>query len=304
MTTDKPRRLGRGLEALLSQNVDRGGTPSGDQVQRVALAKVRPNPFQPRRQFAPGELADLEASIRASGLLQPITVRRAGDEFELIAGERRLRAVTNIGWKEIPAIVRDADDRTMLTLALVENLQRADLNCVDEALGYQRLLDEFGLTQQQIADAVGKDRSTVANLLRLLGLPPAVRTFLEQGALSMGHARALLGLRDDAQRTALANEAVAKGLSVRDLEHRVRTAAEPAPAPIAAAAPRAPGPQRADTPAAVRGIEDRLRRHFQTDVSISVTGGERGTVRIAFYSNEDLDRVLDLILGTNRTDFD
>jgi ParB family transcriptional regulator, chromosome partitioning protein len=273
----------------------------------VRIARIRPNPFQPRREFRPDELAELQASLKASGLLQPITLRKVGrDDYELIAGERRLRAATGLGWEEIPAIVREVDDRTMLTLALVENLQRANLNCVEEALGYQRLIAEFDLTQQQVADAVGKDRSTVANFLRILGLPETVRAMLEQGQLSMGHARALLGLADERARVELANEAVAKGLSVRDLEHRVRLALEPAaaeqPAPAKPAAPRAR--EAAETPVAIRGVEDRLRRFFQTDVSIAVSGKDRGQIRIAFYSPDDLDRMLDLLLGPNRNDFD
>lgn len=315
MSAEKPRRLGRGLEALLAATQPAatgtaGAAGGADGVQKVALTKIRPNPFQPRREFRPEELADLQASLKASGLLQPITLRKAGrDSYELIAGERRFRAATGLGWEEIPAIVRDVDDRTMLTLALVENLQRADLNCVEEALGYQRLIDEFDLTQQQVADAVGKDRSTVANFIRILSLPAPVRELLEGGALSMGHARAILGLPDEARRVELANEAVAKGLSVRDVEHRVRLALEPqdeAPEKAAVAKPAVSKEPKAtaDTPAALRGIEDRLRRFFQTDVSVAVTGKDKGQIRIAFYSADDLDRALDLILGPNRNDFD
>ena len=313
MSAEKPRRLGRGLEALLATREPAAGAPqqgAPDGVQRVPLAQIRPNPYQPRREFAPGELSDLEASLKASGLLQPVNVRRVGKErYELIAGERRFRAATNLGWTEIPAIAREVDDKTMLTLALVENLQRADLNCVEEALGYQRLIDEFSLTQQQVADVVGKDRSTVANLVRILSLPAEVRAMLEQNLLTMGHARAILGLPDDRSRVDVATEAVAKGLSVRDLEHRVRLMLEP---PAAAERPttRPSAPKAStrssvpDAPVAVRGVEDKLRRFFQTDVSIAVTGTDKGQVRIAFYSSDDLDRILDLVLGPNRDDFD
>ena len=314
MSADKPRRLGRGLEALLAarEPAPTAGAASAAEggVQRLPIARIRPNPYQPRREFAPGELSDLEASLKASGLLQPINVRKIGkDGYELIAGERRFRAATNLGWTEIPAIVREVDDQTMLTLALVENLQRADLNCIEEALGFQRLIDEFGLTQQQVADVVGKDRSTVANFIRLLSLPAAVRSMLEQNLLTMGHARAILGAPDEKTRVELANEAVAKGLNVRDLEHRVRLALEPAPTPSAPAAPAPPaGTRRAkgasEPSVAIRGVEDRLRRFFQTDVSIAVSGPDKGQVRIAFYSADDLDRILDLVLGPNRNDFD
>jgi ParB family chromosome partitioning protein len=311
MSAEKPRRLGRGLEALLAARepaAAAAGQGSGsDGVQKLPIRQIRPNPYQPRREFRPGELSDLESSLGSSGLLQPINVRRVGrDSFELIAGERRLRAATNLGWTEIPAIVREVDDRTMLTLALVENLQRSDLNCVEEALGYQRLMDEFGLTQQQVSDVVGKDRSTVANLIRILSLPEGVRAMLEQNLLTMGHARAILGVPDERARTELANEAVAKGLSVRDLEHRVRLALEPAAPAAERAAPKAPPRARtqAETPVAIRGVEDRLRRFFQTDVSIAVSGPDKGQVRIAFYSSDDLDRILDLVLGPTRNDFD
>src|ERR671915_634654 len=253
MSTEKPRRLGRGLEALLataapavahSPGVHPGGVSTGfassiadaaDYVQRIPVAQIRPNPYQPRREFRAEDLSELEASLRLNGLLQPITVRKLGsDSYELIVGERRLRAATKIGWTDIPAIVKDGhevDERTLLTLALVENLQRADLNPLEEAQGYKRLTDEFGLTQQQVADAVGKDRSTVANFLRVLSLPAPVRQMLNQGLLTLGHARALLALLDDRRMLDLANEVVAKQLSVREVERRVREANEPTRAP-------------------------------------------------------------------------
>src|SRR5438477_11957971 len=151
MSAEKPRRLGRGLEALITSSPAATAGPASD-LQRIAVSRIRPNPFQPRREFDRADLAELETSLVSSGLLQPITVRRRGDAFELIAGERRLRAATNIGWTEIAAIIRDLDDRTMLVLALVENLQRSNLNAVEEAQGYRRLIDDFKLTQQQVAE--------------------------------------------------------------------------------------------------------------------------------------------------------
>ena len=221
MSAEKPRRLGRGLEALIPGSGGTQPVPVSD-LQRITLSRIRPNPFQPRREFDPAELAELEASLKATGLLQPITVRRNGDAFELIAGERRFRAATNLGWTEISAIVRDFDDRTMLVLALVENLQRANLNAIEEARGYRRLIDDFQLTQQQVAEAVGKDRTTITNLLRVLGLPEQVQLLVEQGALSTGHARALLALGPEHSPLRLADEAVSAKLSVRELEQRVR----------------------------------------------------------------------------------
>jgi len=340
MSTEKPRRLGRGLEALLAtaaQPLAHTGTPiapgthagvgigstptsgvppeaidAADYVRRVPIAQIRPNPYQPRREFRPEELAELEASIRASGLLQPITLRKIGaDSYELIMGERRLRAATQIGWTEIPAVVKDArdvDDRALLTLALVENLQRSDLNPLEEAQGYKRLTDEFGLTQQQVADAVGKDRSTIANFLRVLSLPGPVRQMLSEGLITLGHARALLALLDDRRMLELANEVVANQLSVREVERRVRRANEPTRAgePEQTRTPRGPSLPEPSNQAApeLRRIEDQLRRHLQTDVHLALTGKEKGVLRIGFYSSEDLERLLELILGGKRNDFD
>lgn len=297
MTADKPRRLGRGLEALLAQSpAAQQSAPAGttDGVQRIPLGQVRPSPYQPRRSFEPTELADLEMSLKASGLLQPITVRPLpGGGWELIAGERRLRAAQRLGWPEIPALVRDVDDRTALTLALVENLQRADLNPVEEAQGYRRLVDEFELTQQQVADVVGKDRSTVANALRLLNLPEAVQLMLRDGRLTLGHARALLALQSDRAMTELAHQTVARGLSVRDVERLTRAGAPAAPRKARK------GSRQTGTPE-TRRMQEELRRRLQTDVKIQIAGAEKGSIRIEFYSADDLERVLEIILGERR----
>jgi ParB family transcriptional regulator, chromosome partitioning protein len=330
MTTEKPRRLGRGLEALLAttaQPVSRGEPTHGsalagtagttpaadpaDHIQRIPVTQIRPNPYQPRGDFRPEELTELEASLRVTGLLQPITVRRTGlDTYELVVGERRLRAATNVGWTVIPAVVRESnevDERTLLTLALVENLQRVDLNPLEEAQGYKRLTDQFGLTQQQVADAVGKDRSTIANFLRVLSLPTSARQMLSDGLLTLGHARALLALPDDRHIQDLANEVVAKQLSVREVERRVREINEPAGTrnarQVASRVPVLPEPSNQVGPE-LRRIEDQLRRHLQTDVHLALTGKEKGLLRISFYSSEDLERLLELILGTRRSDFD
>lgn len=307
MSAEKPR-LGKGLGALLGavQEANAAEVPASD-LQRISLARIRPNPFQPRREFDPAELAELEASLKASGLLQPITLRRRGDAYELIAGERRFRAASNLGWTEISAIVRDFDDRTMLVLALVENLQRANLNAIEEARGYRRLLDEFSLTQQQVADAVGKDRTTVTNLLRVLSLPEQIQQFVQDGKLSTGHARALLALPPNRSALEVAEQAIQRSLSVRELEQFVRelsgvstpvkekpgsgTSSKPAATPSAAADP------------AVRRLEDDLRRYLQTDVRVQLSGEAKGKIEVAFYSNDDLDRVLELILRERRGDF-
>lgn len=298
MSEQKQRRLGRGLEALIG-TVHSAATPS--ELQRIPVSRIRPNPYQPRREFDPAELAELESSIRANGLLQPISVRRTGDAYELIAGERRLRAVGQLGWSEVPAIVRDFDDRTLLVLALVENLQRTDLNPLEEARGYQRLLEEFSLTHQGVADAVGKDRTTITNLLRLLGLPDSIQRFVEAGQLSAGHAKALLVVSDMRAMIELANIVVAQGMSVRQTEQRARSL-KPEPSPDAATPPsKKPDSARRD-PAAAR-IEEELRRYLQTDVQLQLNGAEKGVLRISFYSSEDLDRLMDLMLHGNRGDF-
>lgn len=299
---EKPRRLGRGLEALIpgagmvtGAATATPGAPGSD-YQRLPIASIRPNPYQPRREFNETELAELQASLKSSGLLQPITVRPATVGYELISGERRLRAATRLGWTDIPSIVRDVDDRTLLTLALVENLQRADLNAVEEARGYRRLAEEFGFTHAQIAEAVGKDRTSVTSLLRILQLPPAVLEIVERGELSAGHARALVSLEDDRKALALANEVIAHQLSVREVERRVRDILQP-PAPKRPAPPRtanaAPAP-------VLKRLEDELRKRLQTDVHIRLSGPERGTIEVAFYSADDLERVLDLVLGPQR----
>lgn len=307
MSTDKPRRLGRGMAALIPGAPDHAAAAPPSDYQRIQMSRIRANPFQPRREFDPAELAELEASLKASGLLQPITVRRRGDAFELIAGERRFRAASNLGWTEISAIVRDFDDQTMLVLALVENLQRANLNAIEEARGYRRLIDEFKLTQQQVAEAVGKDRTTVTNLLRVLTLPPAVQEMVEQGKLSTGHARALLALGSAHNTLDIANQAVARGFSVRELEQFVRELLGAAPATSQtqpATSPRTTAPQpTGSADPAVRRLEDDLRRYLQTDVRVQLTGESKGRIEVAFYSNDDLDRVLDLILGEARKDF-
>jgi ParB family chromosome partitioning protein len=285
-----PRRLGRGLEALLGSA---SGLASSDEgaFKSIPVSQIVPNPFQPRKDFRPEELSELQESLNTSGLLQPITVRRrpGRDGFELIAGERRLRAASKLGWKEIPAIIKEIDDRTILTLALIENLQRTDLNPVEEGEGYYKLSHDFGMTQQQIAETVGKDRTTVANMLRVLQLPDSVRKQLEEGKLTLGHAKVLVGLEDTAQITRLAREIIADGLTVRELERRLRGEAAPP------GRKRAGRPRKAEQRPEVRRIEDRLRRFLQTDVSITVGKNNKGTVMIQFFSIDDLDRLFELL---------
>ena len=299
--SDKARRLGRGLEALLGTP-----TPSSTAATRpdselpfrqIPVARIRPNPFQPRKEFRDNELTQLQASLEANGLLQPITVRAVGNGFELVAGERRLRAATRLGWTDIPAIVKEYDDKALLTMALVENLQRSDLNPIEEAEGYSRLAAEFELTQQEIAQVVGKDRSTVANSLRLLNLPASVRRLLQDGQLSVGHARALLAIPTERVMVDLAREIVAKDLSVRDVERRVKQATTSTRQPNAA--PEKNGIARS---AEIRRLTDRLRRRLQTDVAIDIDEKDRGQLRVTFYSADDLNRLIELIIGHTTED--
>lgn len=284
------RRLGRGLEALLGptrEEAERDGS-----LVELPIDQIRPNPYQPRRQVAPEALEELKASIKQVGLLQPVVVRPApagAGGYELIAGERRVRACQGLGWERIPAVKREADDRTLLTLALIENLQRDDLSPVDEARGYERLVADFSLTQQDVAAAVGRDRSTIANALRLLKLPEAVLSMLHDGQLTVGHARALLGLTDLRAVINLAREAVAQGLSVREMEDRVRGGRMPERRPRLR--------QGSGSAPEVRRIEDALRRYLGTDVRLTVRSKGKGQIHIAFYSNDDLARQLELILG-------
>jgi ParB family chromosome partitioning protein len=317
MTPEPPRRLGRGLDALLARKEPAKTTaPVGTatatpapapvteepnaagSLRTLKLSEIRANPYQPRKEFRPEELADLESSLRINGLLQPITVRPAptGSGYELIAGERRFRAASRLGWTQIPALVKPVDDRMLATLAMIENLQRADLDPIEEADGYQRLIDDFSLTNQEVADVVGKDRSTVANALRLRQLPASVRRMLQDKQLTAGHARALIPLGTERAIVDLAREVSANGLSVREVERRVQAGRPKPPAAgkktTASAAPAVPA---GASGAVVRQIEEKLRRKLQTGVSISLSAKDKGEVRIAFFSNDDLERLLEVL---------
>ncbi len=277
------RRLGRGLDFLLS-----GGAPEtkDGEVLHVEVARVRPNPFQPRRDFAPEELEELAASIREHGVLQPIVLREVEDGYELIAGERRLRACQRLGLATVPALVREATDTQMLELALIENLQRQDLNAIEIARGYAAYIQRLDLTQEEAARRLGKSRPAVANMLRLLDLPGDLQDLVSRGALTMGHARALLGLGDVERQRALAHRVEAERLSVREVEDLVGRAERPVPAP----------PPGVDEPQShMEDLEDRLQQHLGTKVRIRQLRG-RGRITIEYFSPEDLDRLLGLLL--------
>ncbi|HET7603903.1 MAG TPA: ParB/RepB/Spo0J family partition protein [Gemmatimonadales bacterium] len=284
------RRLGRGLESLLGP-ISREEAKAQGNLRELPVADVEPNPYQPRTHFDPAALQELVDSISASGLLQPVVVRERNGRYELIAGERRLRAVQQLGWKEIPAVIKEVDDQTLLTLALIENLQRHDLSPIDEATGYQRLQDEFKLPQTEVARLVGRNRSTVANLLRLLKLPDDVRTLVHTGALSEGHARALLALEMPSQISRLAQQAVTDGWSVRETEARVKNGGR-------APATRTTSQKRVlATSTEARRVEDALRKRLGTDVTVTQKRKGRGLVSISYYSHDDLARLLELMLG-------
>ena len=310
----KKAALGKGLSALLPSQPGAPGDEGGagtrlynfEERRRLAgrvadldVEAIRPNPYQPRKDFDEGALDELAASVRQLGIIQPLTVRALGDgRYELISGERRLRASRRAGLTRVPCYVREADTEAMLEMAIVENVQREDLNPVEIALGYQRLMEEVGLTQEQVADKVGKSRSTVANVLRLLKLPPRVQASLREGALSSGHARTLVGIEDPDALLALHRTVLDEGLSVREVERRARAlredAAEPAPAPP----PKAePGPGLPDRDRLqIEAMEARLRDHVATQVRVRHRDGG-GTIEIAYYSVDDLERVVDRLLG-------
>jgi len=288
--TSGKRRLGRGLEALLGVSSVEEAARDGE-LRELPVVDIEPNRYQPRRAFDPGALAELKQSMAAAGLLQPVVVRQTQGGYELVAGERRWRAARDLGWKRIPGVVRDVDDRTLLTLALVENLQRASLSPIDEAEGYERLSREFGLSQSDVAEKVGRDRSTVANAIRLLKLPKQVQSLLDAGALTAGHARALLSVTDERELVRLAREAVAKDWSVREMEQWARS-----PRSVPARGGKGKDRIRAAAPEA-RRIEDALRKKLGTDARVVLTGKGKGHVSLRFYSADDLARMLELILG-------
>jgi ParB family chromosome partitioning protein len=292
MNRGKKERLGRGLEALLGDFMEEQGVPDSAEIRMLPLNRIRPNPFQPRKEFAPEELTELSKSIRANGLLQPLLVRPSpGDEqaWELVAGERRLRAVAELGWSEVPAWVKEVDDQTLLVLALVENLQREALGPLEEAEGFRVLSESFGLTQGEIAEAVGKDRSTVANTLRLLQLPPSVRRLLVNGALSAGHVRPLLSLEDPIRAGDIARKAAEEGWSVRRVEEEVKSLRDGG---------KKGRPRRgAGNDPILEALQEELRRVLGTRVVLRRARKGKGVIEVPFLGTEDFERLFALITG-------
>lgn len=272
--------LGRGLEALISQELLESVAET-ERVKELNIEKIDPNPRQPRERFDESALLQLAESIKRHGLLQPVVVRRSGDRYSLVLGERRLRAARMAGKSTIPAIVRDVGDADSLKQALMENLQREDLNPLEEARGYELLRSEFGLSTKEIADMVGKDRSTVSNSLRLLSLPQEIKNYILEGRLTAGHARALLAIENEQARIELARRILSENLSVRAIERE------------AFPKRRAKGGKiRAAVDPQLHAIEEALELHLGTRVKLSARG-EGGTIGIEYYSQEDLERILE-----------
>ncbi len=287
MASGPRKALGRGLDALIPGGVA-VAEPARPGLDEIRVDEIRPNPQQPRERFIDSAIDTMAASLREHGVLQPVLVRRVEKGYELIAGERRWRGAQRAGLERIPAVVRDATPQESLELAIIENVQREDLNAIEEAQAYRLLIDGMGLTQEQAASRVGKERSTVANYLRLLGLPDAVQRLLVEGRLTMGHARALLGLADAGEQRAVAQEVVAKDLSVRQTEARVRSVA------------RGTGRsgKKPDDPD-VAAAEQKLSRVLGTAVRLH--GRERGKIEIRFTSFDELNRLYDLLMELGRS---
>jgi len=290
------RALGKGLSALFGDSVTPGGAARlhpalllGErEAVMVPLARLRPNPHQPRHRMDEDALEELSASIRRNGVLQPVLVRRQGDEYELIAGERRMRAAARAGLAEIPALVCTVDETESMKLALLENIQRENLNALEEAEAYRTIMEALGATHQELAEILGKSRSAVSNSLRLLQLDGTIREFLERGELTMGHARALLAVEEDEERLRLARHTAGKGLTVRALEHEARRLVRVGGARRKR---RSRGPGGPDG-RVVAELEDRLRHHLGAAARIH-RRGQKGRIEIPFFSDEELEGLLE-----------
>lgn len=281
------KALGRGLGALLSSDTT---VDLGPESTEVDLDSIVPGPMQPRTHFDEGSLEGLADSIRTHGIVQPLLVRRQGERYELIAGERRWRAARLAGLSKVPVVVKEVPDQDLLEIALIENIQRENLNPIEEAQAYKRLIENVGLTQEALAARVGRDRSYITNYLRLLKLPDDLQQLVVEGRLSTGHARTILGLTHVDLQRKIARQVIDGALSVRATEHLVRKAVEGSPAKTASTA----DPN-------IRAAETKLRRALGTQVRIVQLRGEGpGKIEISFFSNQDLDRIYNLLLSTSR----
>ncbi len=282
------RGLGKGLNAIIGETMLEEERHESWGME-IPLERLSANPFQPRAEFDAEKLEELAESIRLHGVLQPVVVRRLGDDYQIIAGERRWRAAQMAGLKAIPAVVRELDDAGMIQVALIENLQREDLNPIEEAAAYRKLMDEFDTTQEQLSATLGKSRSAIANAVRLLNLPDEVQEHVAQGRLSGGHARCLLAVSGTDLQLRLADEVIEKGLSVRQTEELVKKLARNVSRETMESIPRTPDP---DVVAVMRRLGERLG----TKVKITGSSG-KGKLEIEYYSEDDLERIFEIILG-------
>lgn len=282
------RALGKGLSALIPEKTVESAAHK-EEIVYVQSGQIKPNPFQPREDFDQQSIEELAQSIREKGVIQPLLVRRKGDNYELIAGERRLRAANSLGLKEIPIIVRDVTDQDSLELALIENIQREGLNPIEEAHAYQHLLDKFNVTQEKISEVLGKARVTITNTLRLLKLPHEIQDEMKKGRISFAHGRSLLEVEDANRQRSLAQDIISKGLSVRELESLIKSSRPKAVKRKIGAGQREP---------IVAILEEQLQHALATKVRISKRK-KRGHINIEFYSQEDLERIVNVIKGGN-----
>lgn len=282
------KALGRGLGALLSAE---GTATASEETNEVAIELIDPSPLQPRSVFDNGKLDELAKSIRTNGVVQPVLLRRKGSRFELIAGERRWRAAEVAGLIKIPAVIRNVADDKVLEIALIENIQREDLNPIEEARAYKKLIETLGLTQEMVGERVGRDRSYVTNYLRLLKLPEDLQELLQSGRISTGHARTLLGVDQPDLQRRIARRVIEQGLSVRATEQLVKVAVDK----IGALAPKSPARQQAVDPN-IKAAETKLRRYFGTKVRIvQLSNSESGKIELEFYNQVDLNRLYNLL---------
>lgn len=291
----KSRALGKGLGALIPQLEEE----DLQNTQEIALASIEVNPYQPRRHFDPESLQELADSIKVHGVLQPLLVRKSGSGYQLIAGERRLRAAKLVGLDTVPVVVKDLDDRTVMEIALVENLQREDLNPIEEAEAFSRLIEEFNLTQEEVAKAVGKSRSAVANTIRLLQLPPRIRQMVIDGELTMGHARALLGVEDPEQQLYIGEQIIKEKLSVRDTEEIIRQihlSGVSRETLVEEEKGKKLRNERQRLDPNLQAIVEDMTRLFGTKVRIKASGN-RGKIEIEYYSQEELERITEILLS-------
>lgn len=286
MPSPKKKALGRGLGSLIQEAQTEAAASNNDAANMVSLSEIHPNPNQPRTHFNETELEELSESIRAHGVLQPLLVRKNGDGYEIIAGERRYQASKIAGLEEVPVVIKDVDDQEMLQLALIENLQRSDLNPIEEAKGYRQLIKASGMTQEALSKAVSKSRSTITNSLRLLDLPQRVQDLLFEGKLTAGHARAILAVPFEEQRIKLAEKVVAEGLSVRATENL-------APLFSVGETPKAPRPV---TPQSFKKAARVLRQVFNTNVKVKATRG-KNKIEIEFKDEEELAQILQHVMN-------